>query len=136
MSKNHHGRTFNEILVNSIDESLTVLGENVKTSIYINLEQAFKISRQTIPNDIDSFLNALERIFGSGAKHLELLIMENLHEKISHERTDEDPKGLTPDLTFRKYVELARLCYEDAEKGKTTELEVTLNDGQKKYCCE
>ena len=57
------------------------------------------------------------------------LIMKKLHEKITCFYEWDGPSWLVPDLTFRQYVELLRLCYED--KGKTGELEVWVNAEEK-----
>ena len=129
-SRNQQGRKFDNILLESIDESLSSLGESAKTSIYFHLQQGFFISKHEIPFRIDDFSNALERIFGLGARHLELLIMKKLHEKVSCQYKWKGPKWLVPDLTLRKYVELARLGYEN--NGKVGEIEVLINVGEQK----
>ena len=60
-----------------------------------------------------------------GAIHLGTLIMRRLHEKVKCHYRWEGPKWLVPDLTFGKYVELTRLCYEDERRiGK---LEMLVN---------
>jgi hypothetical protein len=93
------------------------------------LENKFMIARQNIPYRIDDFSDALERIFGLGARHLEILIMKKLHEKVTCSYKWTGPNWLVPDLTFRKYVELMRLCYEDT--GKIGEAEVWIDAGEK-----
>ena len=128
MNKNS-GKKFDKVLLESIDEALISLGETVKTSIYFHLQQTFFITRHEIPYRIDDFSDAIEQIFGLGARHLELLIMKKLHEKNGCLYKWEGPNWLVPDLTFRRYVELARLsCEESALIG---ELEVIVDLGQK-----
>ena len=122
MDKNHQRMKFDSVLLESIDEALNSLGENVKISIYFHLETKFLIARQDIPDRIDDFSNALERIFGLGARHLELLIMKKLHEKIGCQYKWEGPKWLVPDLTFGKYVKLMKLYYEGIGKGGEVEV--------------
>lgn len=129
MGKNRGGEKFEQILLDSIDEAFSTLGESVKKSIYFHLEHKFMIARQDIPYSIDNFSDALERIFGLGARHLEILIMKKLHEKITCFYEWNGPSWLVPDLTFRKYVELMRLCYED--KGKIGEVEVWIDAEEK-----
>lgn len=129
MGKNRGGKKFEQILLDSIDEAFSTLGESVKKSIYFHLEHKFMIARQDIPYSIDNFSDALERIFGLGARHLEILIMKKLHEKITCFYEWNGPSWLVPDLTFRKYVELMRLCYED--KGKIGEVEVWIDAEEK-----
>jgi hypothetical protein len=129
LGKNRGGKKFEQILLDSIDEAFSTLGESVKKSIYFHLEHKFMIARQDIPYSIDNFSDALERIFGLGARHLEILIMKKLHEKITCFYEWNGPSWLVPDLTFRKYVELMRLCYED--KGKIGEVEVWIDAEEK-----
>jgi len=112
----------------SIDEAFSSLGENVKKTIYFHLENSFQIPKREIPRRIKDFSDALERIFGAGAKHLELLIMKNLYLKANCSYKWEGPKWLVPDLTFREYVELVRISIME---GKVEDLEVIVDAGEK-----
>jgi hypothetical protein len=125
LTRNDGRKKFETVLLETMDEAFSSLGDSVKTSIYFNLEHKFAIPEQDIPYRMDDFSDALERIFGIAAKHLEILIMKKLHEKITCFYEWNGPNWLVPDLTFRQYVELIRLFYED--KGKTVKLEVWVN---------
>jgi hypothetical protein len=125
LSRNHQDKKFEKVLQDSIDEAFSSLGESVKASIYFHLDHDFLIPKRDIPYRINDFSNALERIFGLGARHLELLIMRNLHEKVHCLYKWDGPKWLVPDLTFRKYVELIKLCCKDADE--IGELEVIVD---------
>jgi hypothetical protein len=122
LNENQREKKFEQVLSQSIDEALSVLGESVKKSVYFHLEHKFMIARRDIPNNVNDFSDALELLFGMGAWHLETLIMMKLHEKVKCLYRWEGPKWLVPELTFRKYVELMRLGYED--ERKIGELEV------------
>lgn len=114
MSKNHHKRAFNEILASSIDEALASLGESIKTSIYYHLEKEFRVQRQNILYDINSFSKALECIFGLGAKYIEILIIKILHERVSNECGRlESQKLPVPELSLQKSIEQLQLYYEE-----------------------
>jgi len=130
LGKKDQSKKFEEILQDSIDEAFSSLGEAVKTSIYFHLEYKFLIRRKDIPCRIDDFSDALERIFGMGARHLELLIMKNLCEKINCLYKWEGPKWLVPDLTFKEYVELVKIGYEGEEKIGTIEVIVDAGEQQ------
>lgn len=130
MDKKKCSEKFEEVLQDSIDEAFSILGEAAKTSIYFNLEHKFLIARQDIPYRIEDFSDALERIFGLGAKHLELLIMKNLYEKVHCSYKWEGPRWLVPDLTFKKYVELTRIGYENEEKIGIVEVIVDAGERQ------
>jgi hypothetical protein len=128
-TKNHCKR-FEDVLLDSVDEAFSSLGESVKKSIYFHLEHNFLITKQEIPSRIEDFSGALERIFGLGAKHLELLIMEKLYLKVKCSYKWDGPKWLVPDLTFKQYVELLRIGFSDEEKVETFEVIVDAGERQ------
>ena len=114
---------FDQLLLEAIDEGLSGLGEAGKASIYIHLEGLFKIRKQEIPSKLNDFSNALERIFGLGARHLEILCMKNLHAKLEVTfkwPTYESPlsKWIVPEITFQEYVRLMRQNFEAANDDK------------------
>lgn len=73
---------FANLLVDAIDETLNSFGESVKQSIYFYIENEFKVARKDIPENLEEFQEGLEKIFGAGARFIEILIMRNLHMKI------------------------------------------------------
>jgi hypothetical protein len=75
-------KSFEQILLEAIDRALSNLGEGAQASIYFHLEDKFKIRKHEIPQRVDEFSDALERIFGRGACTLEMLFMKSLHSKI------------------------------------------------------
>lgn len=75
-------QNFDEILLKAIDEAFFSLGESVRQSIYFHLEEQFQIKRKQIPKHLKKFQTAIEKIFGSGARFLEILIMKNLYLKV------------------------------------------------------
>jgi len=97
-------RGFKKILLEAVDEGLSSLGDSTKQTIYVHLEKNFKIKKQDIPNKIDEFTNAIEKIFGNGAKILEIQIMKHLYEKVGHGFEYFPEKD---DLLFTEYVEAA-----------------------------
>ena len=122
MTKNNYGKKFEVILLDTLDEALSALGETVKETVYFHLKQKFLIAKQEIPYKIEDFSDALEQIFGSGARTLEVLIMTKLHQKIKPRYRWEGPNWLVPELTFAQYVELLKLFYEDNEEAGQIEV--------------
>ncbi len=98
-------RVFQKFLLEAVDEGLSSLGDSSKKAVYFYLEKAFKIKKQNIPNKIDEFTDAIERIFGHGAKVLEIQIMKKLYEKIG---SDFAYFPETDELLFSKYIEVAK----------------------------
>ena len=78
----HPDDEFNSIMLEAVDEALSFLGESAKRAIYYHLEEKFKIRREEIPVKIDDFAEAIEEIFGMGAKIIEMQIMKNLYKKV------------------------------------------------------
>jgi len=97
-------RGFKKLLLEAVDEGLSSLGDSAKQAIYVYLEKNFKIKKQDIPNKINEFTNAIEKIFGDGAKFLEIQTMRHLYEKVGHDFEYFPEKD---DLLFTEYVEAA-----------------------------
>ena len=96
-------REFDKLLVDAIDESLDSLGESVKQSVYFHIEEKFKVERNEIPRNLEGFQGGLEKIFGAGARFIEILIMKNLHSKIGLPL-----KMGSEQLEFVEYVDAAK----------------------------
>jgi len=132
VTKRRKHESFEQILLNAIDEALASLGENVKTSIYFHVENTFNIKREDIPQKIGDFSDALERIFSQGAKHLEVLFMKKLHTKIGlvcKWPVQEWPlsKWIVPEMTFHEYVRLMQQNFEAAYENNM-EMGILLNE--------
>ena len=129
MDRKKPTKKFEEILIESVDEAFSYLGESAKKTIYWHLEDKFFISKEEIPNRLDDFSNKLELILGVGARHLEILIMKKLHEKVTRFYEWNGQPWLVPNLTFDRYVKLLKLSYED--HGQIDEIEVQVDAGEK-----
>ena len=101
-ARNH---SFEKLLLEAVDEGLSSLGDSSKQAIYFHLEKTFKVSKKDIPNKIDEFANAIENIFGFGAKFLEIQIMRSLYEKVGHAFTYFPEQE---ELLFAEYVSAVR----------------------------
>ena len=67
---------FEKIVMGAVDNVFSSLGESCKQSIYFRLRNSFNISREEIPHRIDAFGDALEEMFGVGAKLIKIEIMK------------------------------------------------------------
>jgi hypothetical protein len=104
--------SFNEILLSSIDESLVALGENIKTSVYFHMEATYNIKREQIPNNLKKFSDGLEKIFGVGARYLEVLFMKELYLKIKENSDWSDAELAVSEVKFSDYVAIVKNKYE------------------------
>jgi len=101
-----HNRDFKKLLLEAVDEGLSSLGDSQKQAIYFYLEKTFTVKKKDIPNKIEEFANAIEKIFGNGAKILEIQIMKHLYEKVGPDFEYFPEKD---DLLFTEYVEAASM---------------------------
>ena len=107
-----------DILLEAIDEGLSPLGESAKASIYFHLENTFDIKKQEIPFRIDDFQDALEKLFGLGARHLEILFIKNLQAKVKIEYRWNLPRRVVPELTFQEYLRMVKKNFEEADANE------------------
>lgn len=97
--------SFEDILMEAIDEALSSFGKTCQQAIYFHLEKEFKLNKREIPCRIKHFTEAIETIFGYGAKILEIRIMENLFKKMGYTNLRfQDRKN----LEFTQYIEAAK----------------------------
>jgi hypothetical protein len=73
---------FDKLILESIDEGLSLLGEKSKANLYRLLDTSFGMKKSDILLRIDDFYDALEQIFGEGAVHLQSLFSKMLNEKM------------------------------------------------------
>jgi len=75
-------REFDRLLQKAIDDALISLGESVRQAIYFHIENKFNVPGDSVPENLEAFQLGLEKIFGAGARFIEILIMKNLYSKI------------------------------------------------------
>jgi hypothetical protein len=97
---------FKELLLEAVDAALSSLGDSSKQAIYFYLEKNFTVKKQDIPNKVKEFANAIEEMFGYGAKILEVEIMKHLYVKIGNGFEYFPEKDI---LLFVDYIDAARM---------------------------
>ncbi|MGQ9530136.1 MAG: hypothetical protein ACUVQX_00930 [Candidatus Bathycorpusculaceae bacterium] len=103
---------FEKLLLEAVDEALASLGDSARQAIYYHLEEKFGITKNEIPNRLQDFTNGLEKIFGLGARFIEIIIMKKLHEKIGQPLEWNESR----ELVFFEYVTAAKQSF---QKKKT-----------------
>lgn len=99
---------------------MSCLGESGKQAVYFHLEKRFGIKKWEIAFRVEDFVDALEKIFGPGARLLEIQIMKSLYRKIGR------PLGWgkkLQDLVFAEYVAAARRSFQRKEQAKFKDAE-------------
>jgi hypothetical protein len=117
IEKDGYEEEFDDILLETIEETLSSLGEPAKKAIYFHLQNNFRISKNEIPKKINEFSDFIQKIFGSGAGRLEIKFMSTLHSKINVNVKWPEYKGplakwIIMDMTFIEYVNSMRTTYE------------------------
>jgi hypothetical protein len=116
-------------LLEAIDEGLSLLGESAKQAIYCHLGKTFKITRQDIPYRIEEFTDAIEGIFGAGAKIVEIQIMKCLYKKVGY-TFKHYPKQ--KNLTFTEYIAAVKLDKNNYENIKEEQSNPNRKQNEKK----
>ena len=118
-------KLFDKLLVEAVNEAFSVLGESAKRSIYFHLENNFRIEKDDIPLEIAKFAEALEKIFGVGAKWLKIKIMKSLYRKVK--KTKIYRWKQPEDFRFTKYVEMLKQNFLKSQKLQTSHPTLQLN---------
>jgi hypothetical protein len=105
-------RPFDELVAEAVDSALLTLGSSGREAVYFHLKDRFKVSKDEIPSCLEDFEDGLERIFGNGARFLEILIMKKLYQEIGKPlRWNEND-----DLVFLDYLARAQESYSRTNK--------------------
>jgi hypothetical protein len=105
---------FDSLLLKAIDESLSSLGENSKTATYSYLKKKYRIDKNEIPQRIGPFSQALEDLFKTGARQLEILCMKKLYSQVKKTHSGLVCEWVTSEVTFQEYVHLAKQHFTEA----------------------
>jgi hypothetical protein len=97
-------KDFDKLLLCSVDDAFLSLGESARQSIYLHIEKNYAVAREEIPQNLEAFQLALEKIFGIASRYIEILIMKNLYARIGRQLRIENNNQ----LEFIKYVDAAR----------------------------
>jgi hypothetical protein len=106
-------KSFEEILLEAVDDALASLGESARESVYFHLNEKFNMPRSDIPYHYEDFAQGLEKIFGIGARFLEILVMKNLHKGLGQPLKWDDDKQ----FVFVDYIATAKQNYSKSRKS-------------------
>jgi predicted CopG family antitoxin len=99
-------QSFNELLLDCIDEGLSVLGNEPKQAIYQYLSSIHALDREQIPEKVDEFSAGMRKALGSASKVIERLILKKLFQKLGSNFRE------ASNLEFTDYVMEARRRFE------------------------
>ena len=70
--------SFKKALLEAVDEGLLIVGESGRKATYFHLQNSAALKKEEIADKPEIFAEGLWKIFGVGAKVIELSIIENL----------------------------------------------------------
>ncbi len=103
---NIRGRQFGEVLLEAVDESLSVLGDEPKQAIYQYLMTMHSIQREEILDKLEEFAAGLKQALGGASAVMERLILKKLFQRLGS--TFRESQG----LDFHDYVDDAKRRFE------------------------
>jgi hypothetical protein len=97
---------FGEVLLESIDDSLQILGEEPKNAVYQYLSTMQSLDKTDIPDRLEDFQSGLKSALGGAARVVERLILRKLYQKIGSTFRE------TSEYEFAEHVNEARRRFE------------------------
>jgi len=64
-------------LLESVDESLVIPGESVRTATYERIQRSYQLRREDMSEEFDTFHLALHDLLCAGSKAMEKIIVKN-----------------------------------------------------------
>lgn len=99
-------QSFSELLLECIDEGLSVLGNEPKQAVYHYLSSIHGLDREQIPEKVDGFSAGMRKALGSASKVIERLILKKLFQRLGSNFKE------TSNLEFIDYVAEAKRRFE------------------------
>jgi hypothetical protein len=105
------GKEFNDVLVETIDETITdLLGRAVVDALYAHLETNHSMARDEVPYRLDTLFITLEKIFGASSNTITKAIAKRFYAKLGLEFTD------NPSRALLEYVDEAKMKLQESPK--------------------
>ena len=105
---------FNQLLLEAIDDSLLVLGEEPRTSLYQYLETVHSLQREDIPDRVEEFSTGPKKALGGASSVIQRVILRKLFQKLGSTFRE------SPHLEFADYIRDARRRFEIAKQRYST----------------
>jgi len=104
---------FDRLLLEAVDEAFSALGYSTKKTLYYYLEKKYNIAMTDIPYKTEEFTKALEKFLGSGAKLIQIRIMEGLYKKLKKGKQTKNFENtvIQENLVFPEYIVVLRALY-------------------------
>ena len=107
------GQSFNQVLLEVIDDSLVVLGEEPRKAVYQYLVTLHSLEREKIPERTDEFVSGLKKALGAASSVIQRLILKKLYQRLGS--VFHESQG----LEFGDYIMDARRRFEVLKQHQT-----------------
>ena len=84
---------FRQVLIEALDQGLLTLGESGMKAVYFHIQNITSVKREDIPDNLEEVQKGLERIFGEGAKVIEMAIVRSLCQKLGIQPIEDRDKS-------------------------------------------
>lgn len=101
-----HEESFNQLLLECVDDGLSVLGHEPQQAVYHFLLTICSLPREEVPNRVEDFASGLKKALGGASKVIERVILRKLFERTGSVFRE------IPDSSFNEYVADARRRFE------------------------
>jgi hypothetical protein len=79
-----------QVLIDAIDHGLLILGESGMKAIYFHIQNVTSVKREDIPDNLEALQMGLEKIFGEGARMIEMAIVRSLCQKLGVQSNEDN----------------------------------------------
>lgn len=74
-----------QLLTQAVDQALLTLGESAREAVYFHLQKIVSLTKDDVSDNLDAFERGLEKIFGAGAKMIEIAVIKSLCQQLGIE---------------------------------------------------
>ncbi|HEV2118753.1 MAG TPA: hypothetical protein VGS11_01400 [Candidatus Bathyarchaeia archaeon] len=110
-------QSFGQLLLECVDEGLSVLGNEPRLAVYQYLSTIQSLDREQIPDRVEEFAAGLKKALGGASRVIERLILKKLFQQIGSTFRE------TADSEFVDYVQDAKRRFEIASAKHSDLLE-------------
>lgn len=110
-------KLFGQIVLEAIDESLSVLGDEPRRAVYQYLATIQSLQREDIPEKLEDFSQGMKKALGGASSVLQKVMLKKLFQKIGSTFKE------AQEFDFVDYVKEAERRYDVLSQHKTTQEE-------------
>ncbi|HEY4822516.1 MAG TPA: hypothetical protein VIH83_02395 [Candidatus Bathyarchaeia archaeon] len=101
---------FSQLLLEAIDDSLSILGDEPKKALYQYLATMHSLQREEIPDRLEEFSAGLKRALGGASSVIQRIILRKLFQKLGSTFRE------SQDSEFPDYIRDARRRFDSAKQ--------------------